>query len=95
MSSSAISFFPDYERAPEEAFVYLQNEGGMNFTAYTFAQAQDARWWTMDAGDVDSDGDADIVLGAFVRGASNVSKELEQRWQRHATSVLILRNRLH
>ena len=92
---AAISFFPDYERAPEEAFVYLQNEGGMNFTAYTFAQAQDARWLTMDAGDVDSDGDADIVLGAFVRGASNVSKELEQRWQRHATSVLILRNRLH
>ena len=92
---AAISFFPDYASAPEEAFVYLENIGGLEFVARTFKQARDARWLTMDAGDVDGDGDADIVLGAFVRGASNVPKALEQHWQRQATSVLILRNRLY
>ena len=91
---AAISFFPDYASAPQESFVYLQNRGNMQFVAHTFAEAQDARWLTMDAGDVDLDGDADIVLGACVRGGSNVPKEVEQRWQREATSVLILRNKL-
>ncbi len=91
---AAISFFPDYASAPQESFVYLQNEGDLNFVAHTFAEAQDARWLTMDAGDVDLDGDADIVLGAFVRWGSNVPKEVEKRWQQEATSVLILRNTL-
>ena len=30
---AAISFFPDYERSPRESFVYLENQGGLNFTA--------------------------------------------------------------
>ena len=90
---AAISFFPDYEKAPEESFVYLENEGDMAFVAWTFLAATDARWLTMDAGDIDGDGDEDIVLGAFVRGASNVPPALEKRWQREATSLLILRNK--
>ena len=90
---AAISFFPDYEKSPEESFVYLQNTGGMNFVAHSFPEAIDARWLTMDAGDVDGDGDEDIVLGAFVRGASNVPPALEKHWQQEATSLLILRNR--
>ena len=74
MDIAAISFFPDYASAPQASFVYLQNRGNMQFVAHTVFEAQDARWLTMDAGDVDLDGD-------FVRGGSNVPKEVEERWR--------------
>ena len=92
---AAISFFPDYEGSGGlESFVYLENRGEMEFAASTFPEALEARWLTMDAGDVDGDGDADIVLGGSVLGAGKVPRHLKQRWQEAAPSLLILKNRL-
>ena len=89
---AAIGFFADYADAPAEAFVYLRNEGGMQFAPATFDEVLAGRWLTMDVGDVDLDGDEDIVLGSFAMGWSNVSAELEARW-RQGPSILILKNR--
>ena len=89
---AAIGFFADYAAAPAEAFVYLRNEGGMQFAPSTFDEVLAGRWLTMDVGDVDLDGDEDIVLGSFAMGWSNVSAELEARWRR-GPSILILKNR--
>ena len=89
---AAIGFFADYADAPEEAFVYLRNEGGMQFVPSTFDEVLAGRWLTMDVGDVDLDGDEDIVLGSFAMGWSNVSAELEASWRR-GPSILILKNR--
>ena len=66
----------------------------MRFAPSTFAGSLKGRWLTMDVGDVDRDGDEDIVLGSFAMGWSNVSPELEARWRR-GPSVLILKNRRH
>ena len=89
---AAIGFFADYAGAPAEAFVYLRNEGGMQFAPSTFDEVLAGRWLTMDVGDIDLDGDEDIVLGSFAMGWSNVSAELEASWRR-GPSVLILKNR--
>ncbi len=92
---AAISFFPDYDGSGGlESFVYLENQGEMVFAASTFPEALEARWLTMDAGDVDGDGDADIALGGSVLGAGKVPQHLKQRWQEAAPSLLILKNRL-
>ncbi len=68
---AAISFFPDYEKSPEESFVYLENKGEMNFEAQTFAGSTDGRWMAMDAGDMDGDGDLDILLGSMIFGTDH------------------------
>lgn len=65
---AAISFFADYVRQPEESFVYLENKGNLDFRPYSFAQANMGRWMTMDVGDIDGDGKADIILGNFSVG---------------------------
>jgi hypothetical protein len=62
---ASIAFFADYERRPEEGFVYLENKGDLNFQPYGFPQSVLGRWLTMDAGDLDADGKIDIVLGNF------------------------------
>jgi hypothetical protein len=89
---AAISFFPDYEKSPEESFVYLENNGSLRFTASTFPECIMGRWLTMDVADLEGDGDLDIVLGSLIHGPSPVPAEYMQNWQKIGPSVLTLRN---
>ena len=65
---ATISFFADYERQPEESFVYLKNMGNFNFMPYSIPEASLGRWLTMDAGDIVGDGKTDLILGNFSIG---------------------------
>ncbi len=62
---AAISYFPDANNQPEEAFVYLENKGGFNFSPYSIKPFNRGNWLTMDAADLDGDGDDDIVIGSM------------------------------
>lgn len=88
----AVAFFPDYFGASKESFVYLENRGGMSFAASTFVQSLSGRWITMDAGDLDGDGDADIVLGAYNRSFGDVPKTLTKSWEEKGSSIILLEN---
>jgi hypothetical protein len=48
----------------------------------------------MDAGDLDGDGDIDLVLGSFVLGPTTipVPAALHERWKNEGAAVLILEN---
>jgi len=93
-----ISFFPDYDRAPDEGFVYLRNDGGWSFQPFTMEMevSQQGRWIVLDAGDIDGDGDTDILLGSFVRGPKTIPipPRLEREWETRRRSVLLLENQL-
>ena len=66
MDMLAIAYFPDYAKSKEESLVYLENQGDLKFKASTFPEVNIAgRWLVMDKGDLDGDGDTDVVLGAF------------------------------
>lgn len=77
---ATISFFADYSRKPEEGFVYLENTGNLQFTPFSLPETQQGRWLTMDAGDINKDGDIDLVLGNFsvaptiIKSSSNWTK---------------------
>lgn len=91
---AAISFFPDYERRPEESFVYLENTGNFQFIASTFPESLDGRWLVMDAGDVDGDGDIDVVLGSLTFEVVPAEKNTYlQRWVEQGIPFILLENK--
>lgn len=91
LDMAAISFFPDFEQRPQEAFLYLRNVGDQRFTAHTFEGVRDGRWIVMDAADKDQDGDMDLVLGALTFEVKPDRGEV-QRWMDGGLPFVILEN---
>jgi hypothetical protein len=71
---ATISYFPDVKNQPQESLVYLENKGGFNFYPTSIKGFNRGNWVTMDAGDVDGDGDEDIVIGSLI--FNNTPREL-------------------
>lgn len=93
---AVISTFPDYEKAPELALVYLENKDAkkFQFEGHRFEEANLSRWFLLDKGDVDRDGDMDIILSAFTYVFTPVPDEFTKMWQANNVDMAILKNRL-
>lgn len=91
-----ISTFPDYENEPESSFVYLENlnADAFTFSAKTFNASKLGRWFLMDIGDVDNDGDDDIILSSFTYAFTPVPQAISELWNENNLEVLILENTL-
>ena len=90
-----LSAFPDLEKSPEESFVYLENKNSdaYSFESFTTENALNSRWLLMDGGDIDHDGDIDIMLGAYYLPTSvDPNSTAEQRMRNSTTNLLYLEN---
>ncbi|QMU30714.1 FG-GAP repeat domain-containing protein [Adhaeribacter radiodurans] len=90
---AAISYFADFARQPESGFVYFENKGNNTFAGKTFPEAATGRWLTLTTGDIDQDGDEDIMLGSFIFATTPVPPPLQEQWIKSSPSVLVLKNR--
>lgn len=72
------SAFYSYEDDPEQSFVYLSNDGNMNFKAFSTPEASSGKWLTMDAADYDKDGDIDIILGSYFHTFGEYFKQVSK-----------------
>lgn len=91
-----ISTFADYENSSDFTFVYLENKDPKQFQFDTqlLEDPSAARWFLMDAADVDGDGDEDIVLSSFTYVFSPLPKELKTRWDESNVDIVLLENKL-
>ena len=93
---AVVSTFPDYENAPDLALVYLENENesAFKFKPFKFEESNLSRWFLLDKGDIDKDGDTDIILSAFTYTFTPVPEKFSSQWQKNNVDVLLLKNQL-
>ena len=91
-----ISTFPDYQEKPEYSLIYLENlnAGSYDFQPYSFDEGNDSRWLLLDAGDIDQDGDTDIILSAFTYVFTPVPNEITAKWDEKNVDIMVLKNTL-
>ena len=89
---AAIAFSDDLNK-PEQGFLLLQNDGKMNFTALSTPGAADGKWITMEAADLDGDGDDDIVLGSFIYNIHEMAKAVGKGVEKFPSFVVLWNNR--
>lgn len=92
-----LSTFPDYKDHYDEPFIYLENtsESKISFKPYRLSEPNLGRWFLMDSGDFDKDGDVDLVLSSLTYTYSTVPQELDDKWKNENVDLLLLKNNLY
>ncbi|WP_420400482.1 FG-GAP repeat domain-containing protein [Flagellimonas sp.] len=92
---AAIAYFPDYKNRPQEGFVFFENIGRLEFRRTTVPETYMGKWMVMDAGDIDDDGDDDIVIGSALFMTQEAPPEMKSIWRTKSVPLLVLENQTY
>lgn len=87
---AAISFFPNFRAEQSRGFVYYDDLGPEEQQSVIPSFAL-GRWITMDAGDIDVDGDIDLILGSLTMEVPD-RPPLIQEWVEKGIPFVVLEN---
>jgi len=87
----ALAYFARYDDGPSAALRIYENRNN-TWVATTTPEALLGRWLTYDVGDVDNDGDDDVVLGSASLGPGIVPDIMATSWLKSGRTSLLLRN---
>lgn len=93
MDIATIAFFADFQKKPQEGFLYFEQTDTTpkqqpNFKPHAVPVHTHGRWICIDVEDYDGDGDDDIVLGNFSKGFLN-QESSKPTWNVHIPYVLL------
>ncbi len=83
----ALSFFPDPNQKPAQDLIFFRQNSENQFTPFVLEKGYDSHWLTISKGDLDLDGDQDVVVGAFE--FDDLYKRPSKNWR----PFLILKNK--
>jgi hypothetical protein len=90
---AAIAFFPDFNKYPEQGFIYFESTP-KGYIPQVTPKAAAGRWINLQVIDLEHDGDEDL-LAIALDFPPKVPKALYEKWMKEKTSMLVLKNKLH
>ncbi len=89
LDMAMIAFFAENDKGKNEGFLYFQNQGNLTFKVSSLGIAVGPHYIVMDAGDVDKDGDIDILLGNYQFGKRKPGEHTPPGLQMHYVKNLL------
>ncbi|MEM6345601.1 MAG: VCBS repeat-containing protein [Bacteroidota bacterium] len=92
MDIFSVAYHPNFGNPAGEGLVYWEQKAPAIFVASSISVVGDARWMVFETGDLDRDGDEDIVLGAFNARSQELPPGLSQHWETQNIPLIWLEN---
>jgi hypothetical protein len=89
MDMAMIAFFAENDQGKNEGFLYFRNKGNLTFNVSNLGIPEGPHYIVMDAGDVDKDGDIDILLGNYQFGKRKPVAKVTPGLQMHYIKNLL------
>lgn len=88
-----VSMYPDLFSWSEETIVYFENKGDFDFEPGYIEKEPSGKWVLMDTGDVDNDGDYDLILGTNYKiKPLLLPQKYRQEWDKGKISYAVFTN---